>query len=166
MRAKSVATGQTFSAESGADGMYSIHDLSGGDYMVSATAGDLAGPPIKVTLADAQTTNLTLSPAPKGVEALPNAPPLSQTPSSESQCSLTFRSRLHTAANAGQLPIAGPLAKRTEMLKIHQRLGLITTIPMAATLITGPMAKAKGKNGQTIKEPTTPISTFMPRLAG
>jgi hypothetical protein len=46
------------------------------------------------------------------------------------------------------------LTKRTHMLKVHQTLGLITTIPMAATLITGPQAKAKGKNGQTITEPS------------
>jgi hypothetical protein len=46
------------------------------------------------------------------------------------------------------------LDKRTHMLKIHQRLGIITTFPMAAALITGPMAKAKGKNGQTVTEPT------------
>ena len=46
------------------------------------------------------------------------------------------------------------LNKRTEMLKIHQRLGIITLAPMAAALITGPMAKAKGRNGQTITEPT------------
>ena len=46
------------------------------------------------------------------------------------------------------------LNKRTHMLKIHQTLGLITAIPMMATLITGPMAKAKGRNGQVIKEPT------------
>ncbi len=46
------------------------------------------------------------------------------------------------------------LDRRTRMLKIHQRLGIITTIPMAAALITGPMAKAKGRNGQTITEPT------------
>jgi len=46
------------------------------------------------------------------------------------------------------------LNKRTHMLKVHQTLGLITTIPMVATLITGPQAKAKGKNGQTVTEPT------------
>lgn len=56
-----------------------------------------------------------------------------------------------TQANA---QLQAMLDKRTHMLKVHQRLGLITTIPMAATLITGPMAKAKGKNGQTITEPT------------
>jgi hypothetical protein len=46
------------------------------------------------------------------------------------------------------------LNKRTKMLKIHQRLGLITVVPLAADLITGPMAKAKGRNGETITEPT------------
>jgi hypothetical protein len=46
------------------------------------------------------------------------------------------------------------LDKRTHMLKIHQRLGIITTFPMAAAVITGPMVKAKGRNGQTITEPS------------
>ncbi|MGB7188762.1 MAG: hypothetical protein WBD10_01370, partial [Acidobacteriaceae bacterium] len=46
------------------------------------------------------------------------------------------------------------LDKRTHMLKVHQTLGLITIIPMAAALITGPQAKAKGRNGEIIKEPT------------
>jgi hypothetical protein len=46
------------------------------------------------------------------------------------------------------------LNKRTHMLKVHQTLGLITAIPMIATLFTGPQAKAKGRNGQTITEPT------------
>lgn len=41
------------------------------------------------------------------------------------------------------------------MLKVHQTLGLITAIPMVAALITGPQVKAKGRNGQTITEPTT-----------
>ena len=40
------------------------------------------------------------------------------------------------------------------MLRWHQRLGLITLAPMAAALITGPSAKAKGENGQTIKIPS------------
>jgi hypothetical protein len=47
------------------------------------------------------------------------------------------------------------LERRTEMLKIHQRLGLTAAAPMAAALITGPMAKAKGKNGQPITEPSS-----------
>lgn len=46
------------------------------------------------------------------------------------------------------------LDKRTHMLKVHQALGLITAIPMAAALVTGPQAKAKGKEGQIIEEPS------------
>jgi hypothetical protein len=68
-----------------------------------------------------------------------------------------------TAANA---KMQAMLNRRTEMLKIHQRLGLITTLPMAAAVITGPMAKAKGKNGQTITEPTQANLDFHAALGG
>jgi hypothetical protein len=54
----------------------------------------------------------------------------------------------------GDPKLQARLEKRTEMLKIHQRLGLITAVPMAAALITGPMVTSKGKNGQTIQEPS------------
>jgi hypothetical protein len=84
--------------------------------------------------------------------SLPNAP--TPAPSSSSQqpslSDLGFSAQ-ETQANP---KLQAELNKRTEMLKIHQRLGLITLAPMAATLITGPMAKAKGKNGQPITEPT------------
>ncbi|MGH9519965.1 MAG: hypothetical protein ACRD2D_09960, partial [Terriglobales bacterium] len=58
------------------------------------------------------------------------------------------------------------LNRRTHMLRIHQRLGLITAIPMAAALITGPYAKAKGRNGQTITEPTSANLDFHAALGG
>jgi hypothetical protein len=58
------------------------------------------------------------------------------------------------------------LAKRTHMLKVHQTLGLLTTIPMVATLFTGPQAKAKGKNGETITEPTAANLDFHFALGG
>ena len=58
------------------------------------------------------------------------------------------------------------LNKRTHMLKVHQTLGLITAIPMVATLITGPQAKAKGKTGQTITEPTAANLDFHVALGG
>jgi hypothetical protein len=47
------------------------------------------------------------------------------------------------------------LNRRTHMLKVHQTLGIVTLIPMAATLITGPMAKGKGRDGQPYQAPTT-----------
>jgi hypothetical protein len=68
-----------------------------------------------------------------------------------------------TQANA---QLQAMLTKRTHMLKVHQTLGLITTIPMVATLITGPQAKAKGKNGQTITEPTAANLDFHVALGG
>lgn len=87
-------------------------------------------------------------------QPLPSAPePATGQSSSQSTPSLSdlgFTPQ-QTQSNA---KLQALLDRRTEMLKIHQRLGLITTIPMAAALITGPMAKAKGKNGQVIKEPT------------
>lgn len=61
--AKSIATGKTFTAKSNSDGSYAIQDLAGGNYEVSAVAGELQAPPIKVTLAAAQTTDLTVSPS-------------------------------------------------------------------------------------------------------
>jgi len=66
----------------------------------------------------------------------------------------------------GNPNLQAELNKRTEMLKIHQRLGLITLAPMAAALITGPMAKAKGRNGQTITEPTNANLDFHAALGG
>jgi hypothetical protein len=68
-----------------------------------------------------------------------------------------------TQANA---QLQAMLDKRTHMLKIHQRLGMITMIPMAATLITGPMAKAKGKNGEPITEPSQANLDFHAALGG
>ncbi len=164
--AKSVATGQSFSAQTGSDGTYSIRDLAGGDYMVSAVAGDLQAPPIKVTLAAAQNTDITVSPAIKGAEVLPGAP--QQQPSAPANSNAPSLSDLgftpqQTQANT---QLQATLTKRTEMLKIHQRLGLITAIPMAATLFTGPLAKAKGRNGQTITEPTDANLDFHAALGG
>jgi len=63
--AKSVATGKFFAAVTNSDGIYSIRDLTGGDYQVSGVAGELLAPPIKLTLAAAQTTDLTMNTAPR-----------------------------------------------------------------------------------------------------
>jgi hypothetical protein len=83
---------------------------------------------------------------------LPSAPAPAP-PSSSQQPSLSDLG-FSQQQTQGNPKLQAELNKRTEMLKIHQRLGLITLAPMAATLITGPMAKAKGKNGQPITEPT------------
>jgi hypothetical protein len=163
--AKSVATGQLFSAETGSDGIYSIQELAGGDYMVSAVAGELQAPPVKVTLATAQTTDLTVIPAPKTGEGAPNAPQEQSAPPNANAPSLSDLGFTPQQTHS-DTKLQATLTKRTEMLKIHQRLGLITAIPMAATLFTGPLAKAKGRNGQTITEPTDANLDFHAALGG
>ena len=73
-----------------------------------------------------------------------------QTPAEPNLSDLGF-SKAQTQADP---KLQALLERRTHMLKVHQTLGMLTLIPMAATLITGPMAKAKGRNGQPIQEPT------------
>ena len=162
--AKSVATGRTYTAQTDTNGVYSIPDLAAGDYEVWAVAGELQAPQVKVTLAAAQTTDLTLSPAPSTVN-LPSAPQgrnPQTNPNSPTLSDLGFTPQ-QTQANA---QLQATLARHTEMLKIHQRLGIITVIPMAAAIFTGPLAKAKGKNGQIIKEPTDANLDFHAALGG
>ncbi len=92
--------------------------------------------------------------APPTQPGVPNAPPpASNAPSPPQEPSLSDLGFTPQQTQANP-QLQATLARRTEMLKIHQRLGIITTIPMVAAVITGPMAKAKGRNGQTIKEPT------------
>jgi hypothetical protein len=92
----------------------------------------------------------------------PNEPDQTKPANAPSLGDLGFTPQ-QTQANAQLQAI---LDKRTHMLKVHQRIGLFTLIPMAATVITGPLAKAKGKNGQTIKEPSTANLDFHAALGG
>ena len=99
-------------------------------------------------------------------QQLPNAPaPAQTTPTQEQEPSLQDLGITQQQLQ-GDPKLQARLEKRTEMLKIHQRLGLITAIPMAAALITGPMASAKGHNGQAIKVPTNANLDFHAALGG
>lgn len=73
---------------------------------------------------------------------LPNAPS-SSSKTEPSLDDLGF-SKSESQGNAKQQAL---LDKRTHMLKIHQRMGLITTAPLLATLITS--VNAGGKNTST-----------------
>jgi hypothetical protein len=55
------------------------------------------------------------------------------------------------------------LDKRSHMLKIHQRLGLITTIPLAATLLSGGLAsgKATSSSGRDIHAALGGVTTAL-----
>ncbi len=78
------------------------------------------------------------SPPAKPAENLPDAPSSSKTEPSLSDLGFSPE---ETEANARQQAL---LDKRTHMLKIHQRMGLITTIPLVATVVTS--MNAGGRN--------------------
>jgi hypothetical protein len=136
---KNVATGQTSATQVDSDGHYSIADLAAGEYEVTASAEGGGSTVAKIVMAAGAPLTLTLTigqvqPAP--ARNLPSAPGTTE-PSLED---LGF-SKAETQANAQQQAL---LDKRTHMLKIHQRMGLITTAPMIASVITS--FGAGGKN--------------------
>jgi hypothetical protein len=105
----------------------------------------------------AQTSIATadLPSAPDPASQQTQSTPSQQTPQQNQQNQPSLQDLGITPAQTrGSAQQQAMLDKRTHMLKVHQTLGLITTIPMAAALITGPMAKAKGRAGQTITEPS------------
>jgi Carboxypeptidase regulatory-like domain len=166
---KNLGTGQSAEAQTDMAGRYNALNLAPGDYAVSIFAEGFGSKEVRVTVngTGPQSLDLVLNPVPaqqapanKPPQELPNAP--SNAPASPSLEDLGFKPE-QTQANA---QLQTMLEKRTRMLKTHQRLGLITAIPMAAAVITGPMAKAKGKNGETIKEPTTANIDFHAALGG
>ena len=172
---KNVEIGESTGTQTNPVGIYTVPNLSPGDYAVSDSAEGFGNKVAKVTLTGAkvQTVDLALSaepaqqeiPANKSPETppanLPNAP--SSTPNNAPSLQDLGFAPSQTQTNA---QLQARLDKRTHMLKVHQTLGLITAIPMAATLITGPQAKAKGKNGQTITEPTAANLDFHIALGG
>jgi hypothetical protein len=150
---RNANTGQSTDAQTDSTGAYSV-TLPPGDYEVSATVDDLGAHVAKATLAsgNSQTVDLVLIPlspaqAPTGApgsqppQNLPNAPSSSKTaPSLED---LGF-SKSEQEGNAREQAL---LDKRTHMLKIHQRMGLITAAPLLATIITS--VNAGGKKTST-----------------
>jgi hypothetical protein len=135
---RSLATGQSAQVQTDAAGTYSLEKLAPGEYEITISAEGLAAKTEKVTLAVGASltfnAELELPSAPQPqpqapANNTPNATPSNKGPSLED---LGF-SPAETKSNPKEQAL---LDKRTRMLKIHQRLGLITTIPMIAALVT------------------------------
>lgn len=145
----SVDTGQIHSATTGADGSYRFEGLPSGTYWVKFEAAGFKMveiPSAKVTGAEAVVLDEKLEvgepinggPAPSQQNTLPNAPSSNTTAPSLEDLGLTPQQTQGSAQDQARLD------KRTHMLKIHQRLGLITIAPLVATFITS--ANAGGRN--------------------
>jgi hypothetical protein len=144
-------SGQIRSAITGPDGGYKF-DLPPGNYRVKFEAPGFKTLEIPSATVNATTTAvldekleageaITAKPAPAQQDNLPNAPSSSTTAPSLSDLGLS------PAEIQGNPREQALLDKRTHMLKIHQRLGLITTVPLIATVVTS--LNAGGKNTST-----------------
>lgn len=149
--ATSVDTGQTQSATAGTDGTYKF-DLPPGQYLVKFEAAGFKTVEIpSATVRGTETVvldekmevgeQINGKPTPAQQDNLPNAPSSSTTAPSLSDLGLSPE---QTQGNAREQAL---LDKRTHMLKIHQRLGLITTIPLIVTVATS--LNAGGKSTST-----------------
>jgi hypothetical protein len=147
---KNLATGQGLEAQTNSAGVYSVENLAPGDYEVSASTAGFDTKVSKVTLTSGANPTLDLAltasqapppaqgnnPPATSTDNLPNAPSSTVEPSLQD---LGFTPE-QIQANAKEQAL---LDKRTHMLKIHQRLGLITAIPMFAALLSSPGAGGK-----------------------
>ncbi len=152
--ATNVETGQTQSVTTGPDGTYKFDGLPLGNYLVKFEAAGFKTIEIPSVTVNATGTavqdgklevgnQVTGAPIPAQQENLPNAPSSSPSAPSLSDLGLTPE---QTQGNPREQAL---LDKRTHMLKIHQRMGLITTIPLVATVILGPGAGGKSEGTAT-----------------
>jgi hypothetical protein len=124
---KNVATGQTTEAQANSAGIYTIPNLTPGDYEVS-TSGDGFGAKLaNVTVAAGATQTLDFALAASSGPAPPSLGDLG-IPADQAQGSAADQARLD---------------RRTHMLKMHQRYGLITLVPLIATIATSNLAAGR-----------------------
>jgi Carboxypeptidase regulatory-like domain len=136
-------------ATTGTDGSYHFENLPAGAYQLKFEADGfktLEIPSAKITgsegvvLDEKLETGEQMNGAVASTQRdnLPNAPSSNATSPSLADLGLSTE---QTQGNAREQAL---LDKRTHMLKIHQRMGLITTIPLIATVVTS--LNAGGKN--------------------
>ena len=144
---KNLDTGQSTATQTNSAGLYSLQNLTPGEYEVSISADGFGTKVAKMTLTGGAT--LTMNAALAAPQAQPQAPTdnLPNAPSSSKTGPSLQDLGFPPDQAQGNAKLQALLDKRTHMLKIHQRMGLITTIPLIATLATS--LNAGGKNTST-----------------
>jgi hypothetical protein len=125
---KNIATGNSTEVEANPEGFYTVPNLAPGDYEVSVSAEGFNTKVAKVTLAPGLTKTLDLALTP-----------------TLSVSGLGFPQ----TATQGNPQEQARLNKRSHMLKVHQRLGLITAAPLIATVIAGSGAGGRSTSSST-----------------
>ena len=122
--ARNVGTQQTTQAQSDADGRYRLPGLPDGNYELTVSADSIGSSTLSVTMSGGadKATDVVLS---------SGQPSLSDLGFSGSQVQGSTRDQ-------------ALLDRRSHMLKIHQRLGLITAAPMIASVVTSVGAAGRG----------------------
>jgi hypothetical protein len=116
---KNIATGLMTDTKTDSAGRYRVDSLIPGDYAVSAAAAgfDTATARVTIVAGTSQTLNLTL------------------------RAGLSLSDLGFTATEThGSAEAQARLDRRSHMLQIHQRLGLITAASLLATVVTGAFA--------------------------
>lgn len=130
-----TGSGETQTATTAADGSYQFENLAPGNYRLQITAAGFQALEVATVAVNPGTAVLN--------ETMPTAPPAGATPPPENlpnapsgnEPSLSDLGITPQQAQ-GSAQEQALLDKRTRMLKTHQRMGLITTVPMIATVIS------------------------------
>jgi hypothetical protein len=127
---KNVATGQSVQTQSDVTGAYQVPNLPAGDYeiSVSAVGFDTKVATVLIAAGANQTFDATLT-IPSGSGGAPTLADLGISPTQAT----------------GNPQYQALLDKRSHMLQVHQKLGLIATAPLVAALFTS--TGAKGHHG-------------------
>jgi len=161
---KDSTNGETRDNKTNATGIYTALNLTPGDYDVTVSADRLATVSVKVTLAPGEVRKIDIALERAGASTAPSLGDLGISPE-QAQGSAKEQERLN---------------KRSRMLLVHQRLGLVTVAPLLATLITSGGAGDKKNDSASGRElhatlggitagmyfTTAYFAVFAPKIAG